>query len=125
MSKYDCTLALDYAHERDRMCATMDNECENCPFWIFNCDDITKDQINILQEWSDSHPEMPRITIEEQNFLEAFKDDLYIIARLGDRLTLSGWAHGGSLDLYNNMFPFITSDRYWTIRELLKLEVEE
>ena len=124
MNKYDCTLALDYAHERDRMCIAMNNDCEHCPFWNFNCDDITEGQINVLQRWSDAHPEAPRITIEEQNFLEAFAEENLIISRQGNYLTLSGWGYG-SVKLYNTMFPFITDERYWTISELLKLEVEE
>ena len=124
MNKYDCTRALDYAHERDRMCVAMNNDCRHCPFWNFNCDDITEGQINVLQRWSDAHPEAPRITLEEQNFLEAFKDEDLTISRQGNRLILGVMSYVCT-ELYDSMFPFITGDRYWTIGELLKLEVEE
>ena len=125
--KYDCTKTLDFIHEFYRLCGLHPSGCENdCPFCGDNChlDSFDEDKIALLQKWSDEHPEdVPKITIEEWDFLESFKDKSLLIARYGSGLRLM---HGGSwIDLRGMMFSFIHINQPWTIGELLKLEVEE
>ena len=125
--KYDCYKALDLIHEYRRLCDSHSDGCDNdCPFCeMGNCDldFFDADKIALLQKWSDEHPEKPKITIEEWDFLESFKDKSLLIARYGSGLRLM---HGGSwIDLRGMMFSFIHINQPWTIGELLKLEVEE
>lgn len=126
--KYDCTKALDLVHEYRRLCMDLHpSGCENdCPFCdMGNCglDFFDEDKIALLQKWSDEHPEKPKITKAERNFLEAFKNEGLLIARYGSGLRLM---HGGSwIDLRGMMFSFIHINQPWTIGELLMLEVEE
>ena len=63
MSKYDCNKTLDYAHEFKRMCFGKSCQRDNCPFLGKSCspDSITDEHIQILQKWSDEHPEPPKI----------------------------------------------------------------
>ena len=128
MKKYDCSKALDLIHEYRRLCLDLHSAgCENdCPFCdMGNCglDFFDEDKIALLQKWSDEHPEKPKITIGERNFLEAFKDENILIARYGSGLRLT---YGGSwTDLRGTMFSFIHINQPWTIGNLLKLEVEE
>lgn len=90
-----------------------------------NCDldFFDEDKIALLQKWSDEHPEKPKITKAERNFLEAFKNEDLIIVRYGSGLRLT---YGGLwIDLRDTMFSFIHINQPWTIGELLMLEVEE
>lgn len=68
--KYDCSKALDYAHERKRMCNSS-NGCDDCKFTEMHCilaDDITQKHIDIVQKWSDEHSEKTR----KDAYLEIF-----------------------------------------------------
>lgn len=61
--KYDCSKTLDYAHERNRMCDPVD--CGNCKLRgvresCFQAYLITQEYIDIVQKWSDEHPEKTR-----------------------------------------------------------------
>lgn len=75
--KYDCSKALDFSHEQKRMCN--DCECRPCPFHgkvlVNECLTAeTQRDIDIVQAWSDSHPEeAPKHekTLKE-DFLEKF-----------------------------------------------------
>ena len=125
--KYDCTKSLDLIHEYRRLCDSHSSGCDNdCPFdGMDNCnlDSFDEDKIALLQKWSDEHPEKPKITIEERNFLEAFKNEGLLIARYGSGLRLT---YGGSwTDLRGTMFSFIHINQSWTIGNLLMLEVKE
>lgn len=66
MSKYDCSKTMDYAHERNRMCdADKSRSCYNCPLKgvgesCFHIRFITQEHIDIIQKWSDEHPEKTR-----------------------------------------------------------------
>ena len=132
MSKYDCSRTAEFFHELNRMCKFYTNRDEcytQCPLTDMACDvpcdmeNFENREINLVQQWSDNHPEMPRITLEEQNFLEAFKDESLLIARYGSGLRL---VYGGTwINLHGTMFSFININQPWTIGELLKLEVEE
>lgn len=125
--KYDCYKTLDLIHEYRRVCDFYSGGCKNgCPFYGMNSCDLEffdEDKIALLQKWSDEHPEEPKITIEERNFLEAFKNEGLLIARYGSGLRLT---YGGSwADLRGTMFSFIHINQPWTIGNLLMLEVEE
>lgn len=60
MSKYDCSKVIDYVHEMKRMCDLYYKSCADCPLGP-NCgtDEITEKHIEVVQKWSDSHPEKP------------------------------------------------------------------
>lgn len=72
--KYDCSKTLDYAHERNRMCnAANIEDCDNCPLRgvgedCYNTRYITQEHIDIVQKWSDEHPEKTR----KEAYLEIF-----------------------------------------------------
>ena len=71
--KYNCNKTLDFIHELDRMCKSNNEECVKCVFSYY-CPDLgeiyltTQKEINILQEWSDKHPEKTR----KEAFYEIF-----------------------------------------------------
>lgn len=73
MKKYNCNNALDYAHEFKRMCNRF-SICDNCPMARakLSCKafDISEAQINIVQEWSDTHLKIT-LTAEQHEILEA------------------------------------------------------
>ena len=80
--KYDCNKTLDYNHEWSRMCETMfDGTCDNCilkdtGISCYNTRYITQERIDIVQKWSDEHPEKTR----KEVFLEMFpKADVRVI----------------------------------------------
>lgn len=123
--KYDCSKTLDYAHEYKRMCNSYigANTCRPCPMAKMNCryaESATKEHIDIVQKWSDEHPEKPKLTKEERAFIEAFfdKDKKYIEC---NTFKYGPWAFA----LRKDMFGFINDDEKWTFNELLELEVEE
>ena len=73
--KYDCSKTLDYAHERRRMCDAFDKDgdCDKCQLQgvggnCYNTRSITQEHIDIVQKWSDEHPEKTR----KEAFLELF-----------------------------------------------------
>ena len=67
MSKYDCSKCLDYEHERNRMCLCL-WDCNKCGLYKLDSPcripDMQK-KIDIVQKWSDEHPEHPEKTILE------------------------------------------------------------
>lgn len=80
--KYDCSKILDYRHEWNRMCDAIFNEgCDNCPIKeagesCYHIHFITQKHIEIIQKWSNEHPEKTR----KQAFLEIFpKADVRLI----------------------------------------------
>lgn len=80
MRKYDCSRTLDYSHEFDRMCQMYHlftgPECDGCPHRKIcsGPDDITQKHIDLLQKWSDEHPEITRKEKFEQIMKEAGLD---------------------------------------------------
>lgn len=65
MGRVDCSLTLNYVKERERMCRFMAREhplaCDDCPL-IETPDcavvsEITQECIDIVQKWSDEHPQ--------------------------------------------------------------------
>lgn len=114
---YNCEKTRDFIHEwaRYRLAASKSPGMEIVEPW-------DPDAIERIQKWSDENPERPKITIEERNFLEAFKNEGLLIARYGSGLRLT---YGGSwADLRGTMFSFIHINQPWTIGNLLMLEVD-
>lgn len=129
MKKYDCSKVLDYLHEIARIC-TVYTKCEGCPLKNINCSfvhDITQEHVNIVQKWSDEHPEPPKLTKEERVFLESFKitNGKYIYRDGNGRLWLTK-DYEEIAELWGTMFPFITHDveNWWSVNELLSLKTE-
>ena len=70
--KYDCTKTLDYAHEERRLCDSKIKEklglrthdCKDCELNNHPCSlasgEVTQTEIDIVQKWSDEHPEKTR-----------------------------------------------------------------
>ena len=59
--KYDCSKALDYTHEKNRMCVTYPSCSDGCPLELLDCrGDITQKKIDAVQKWSDDHPKKTR-----------------------------------------------------------------
>ena len=69
MSKYDCSKCLDYSHEHQRMCEVKHTEiegCGGCELYGGECfSPSSQEKIDIVQKWSDEHPEHPEKTILE------------------------------------------------------------
>ena len=134
MNKYDCSKTEDFAHEARRMCHFYVGEvrdCTECPMALVHCDidDITPDVIKAVQKWSDEHPEKPKLSKKEYEFLSSFKkiDNRYICrSAAGDCYVLipDMDCHIGVAD---DMFSFIQEGigNGWSLEELLELEVED
>ena len=68
MKKYDCSKVLDYLHELKRLFDYNSSHgdplsCNECPFdYLEECRTmaINQSMIDILQKWSDEHPEKTR-----------------------------------------------------------------
>jgi hypothetical protein len=79
--RYDCSKAIDYVHEKERMCDSITGEdgCEKCPLSKFyKCAEATEESISIVQNWSDTHPEIkgkerPVLTINDAHILVALR----------------------------------------------------
>lgn len=132
MMKYDCSKTLDYDHEVNRMCKTIPTspigKCPNCPLAnIGGCSPasgLIQKTIDIVQKWSDEHPEQPKLTREEDSFICSFKvtANKYIERKQGYLFLTMGY---NSIDLWPTMFSFIEEGEMWALDDLLKLEVEE
>lgn len=79
--RYDCSKAIDYIHEKERMCDSFTGEegCTKCPlFKFFKCTTATEEYISIVQNWSDTHPEIkskerPVLTSNDVSVLNALR----------------------------------------------------
>lgn len=126
MKKYDCNKTLDYTHEFKRMCTGKRCQRDNCPFLGMYCssDSITDEHIQILQKWSDEHPEAPKLTKKDRMFLECFRGTA---DREIDTDSCGGayyYYEGVSSALSDDMFKALEPNTRMTFEELLKLEVE-
>lgn len=124
--KYDCNKILDFVHEYGRMCESI-SDCKECPLNTLSCDElssITAEHVAIVQKWSDEHPEIPKLTLEEYDFLQAFRvtADKHIERKIGHLFLVIGYT---SMELWASMFPFIKEGETWFLGDLLKLEVKE
>ena len=60
MSKIDCSKVLNYVSEKKRLCESNTEHCLSCVLSEIGCDivdEITAEHIEILQKWSDEHPQ--------------------------------------------------------------------
>ena len=132
MKKYDCTKTLDYSHELKRMCE-VHTKCEGCPFKnLKGCafvEAITQKHMDIVQKWSDEHPE-PKLTERDYSFLDCFNPTNKYIKRQCGVLTVI-W-HDPTLTINQmeisidaTMFKFVEQGQKWSFDDLRKLEVEE
>ena len=128
--KYDCNKTTDYLHEVRRMCKAHPS-CGACPISLTNlrCGTVPTlcdvSLVDIVQKWSDEHPEQPKLTKREREFLECFKhvDDKRV--RKLNGCAYFGRHFGNDMALANGMFDFVENGTIMTGEELLKLEVEE
>ena len=126
MKKYDCNKTLDYSHELNRMCEAY--ECDGCPLgMITNCNDAMSlsKNINIVQKWSDEHPEPPKIRKRELDFIAMFKRPYEKWIERTPIGSLRFVTKNEFYDLCDAWFSFIGKGESMTFEELLKLEVEE
>ena len=60
MGRVDCSLTLNYVKERGRMCNSM-HGCDDCPLVeTLDCalvSETSQECIDIVQKWSDEHPQ--------------------------------------------------------------------
>ena len=129
MSKYDCNNIMDYGHELRRLCDSYPSCSDNgrCPLIDRYCDylgRITQEEIDILQKWSDEHPEPPKLTKKDRAFLECFMGTLDRRISKDDSCTYYQH-HGVSNLLSSDMFEALEPNTTMTFEELLELEVEE
>lgn len=131
MKKYDCTKTLDYSHETNRMCTTYAN-CKECVFKGIGCipSSITQESIDIIQRWSDEHPEAPKLTKREHDFLDCFhpmnkyiKRQYGVLSMIWNDPTITMNPMEIPIDV--TMFKFVEKGQKWSFDNLLKLEVEE
>ena len=132
MRKYDCTRTLNYVHELNRMCDVM-NSCEDCPMSAvdISCDriaEITEDSIRILQKWSNEHPEMPKLTRKEHDFLKCLHGGSFLfIRRWGNTLyaeyAVPGMGDPQRIPIDPEMFPCVEDGKAWRVDNLIELEV--
>lgn len=131
--KYDCTKTLDYMHELNRLCDDQyPKGCAKvCPL-AYGCNnkgDFKPDYVDIVQKWSDSHPEKPKLTKEEYDFLASFMYPEELSIRKGGFTMQLDTAYAvgypdATIPLRKDMFHFI-EDKVWSVTDLLKLEVKE
>ena len=124
--KYDCNKMLDCMHELKRVCDRYTFCGDGCPLYGRNCvaQSMTQTEIDILQKWSDEHPEVPKLTKEDRMFLESFEgvEGRKINKSDGDVFYYYG---GVSSMLAPDMFKALEPKTTMTFEELMELEVEE
>jgi hypothetical protein len=93
---------------------------DNCDLGFFD-----EDKIALLQKWSDEHPESPKLTKREHDFLSMIVDDGLTIKRT--RMGLGIYSKTDEVLIFLDWRYFNAVDRswIWTVEDLLKLEVEE
>lgn len=125
--KYDCNKVLDCKHELKRLCASYVTCSAGCPLKPSNCElkAIEQEDIDILQKWSDEHPEPPKLTKKDRMFLECFEGvSGRKICKDSDGCAFYNYS-GISSFLSEDMFKALEPSTTMTFEELLKLEVEE
>ena len=132
MKKYDCSKTADLIHEFCRLC-DFNKDCVSCPIYLYKVDrddichieDLGTTALNIIQKWSDEHPEKPKLKREEYIFIKMFGNDKqYHIFRTGDGTLVVNTSTVG-LEMSKWNFQFIKTGESWSFEELLKLEVED
>lgn len=60
MGKVDCSKTLNFVKERNRICKHFIHDCDGCILYDYHCslvEDVTQEDIDIVQKWSDEHPQ--------------------------------------------------------------------
>ena len=115
-------------HELNRVCDRYSSCSEGCPLLGRNCiaKTMTQTEIDLLQKWSDEHPEVPKLTKKDRMFLECFeagvKDRKITKDYKGD---VFYYYESTSSMLSPDMFKNLEPSTITTFEELLELEVEE
>lgn len=138
MKKYDCSKILDYGHEQRRLCRSREDcydpeDGSDCPLrgrYCSTLSKITQAEIDILQKWSDEHPEQ-KLSKKDRAFLACF-DGVKSSEGLGCR-TIEIDAVGRAFYYYDHVYSLLSGDMFkglnpnttMTFEELLELEVEE
>ena len=133
MKKYDCTKALDLIHEYRRLCdshpAGCDNDCPLCGMDYCNLYSFDEDKIALLQKWSDEHPEAPKLTKKEREFIEGFRDNSRMTIKRISQNSLGVCQYTpydrDIIMLDPSMFSFIPISEEWDFQKLLGLEVSD
>lgn len=126
MSKYDCEKTRDFIHEWKRYSLSRDGRKdvqENTP--VNTWDD---NAIERIQKWSDEHPEAPKLTKREHEFLATFLisiDKAVVRGKLMQDLYIHDTRYDAHYAIDPTMFSFIQEEERMTFDELLQLEVEE
>lgn len=130
MSKYDCNNIMDYGHEYCRLCDSHPscNDDDECPLRGRYCGTlgrITQEEIDILQKWSDEHPEPPKLTKKDRMFLECFATGRNRTIVKDSDVNSFYYYDGSYSKLSDDMFKALEPGTRMTFEELMKLEVEE
>lgn len=130
--KYDCHKTLDFIHEFYRLCK-LHPRCDNdCPLCGDTCNlhSFDEDKIALLQKWSDEHPEKPKLTKREHDFLNCFNPvNKYIKRQCGvlviiwkdPTITLNAM----EIPIDATMFSFVEKGQKWSFDGLRKLEASD
>lgn len=132
----DCTKTVDFMEEYTRMHKMYSSdvrECVGCPLkGEMSCDPMywkkMNDLIAIVQKWSDEHPEAPKLTRKEYDFLTSFDANALSIEKMSpDRLYVVQHSpvDVNTILIDPNSFSFINVGEIWYFTKLLNLEVEE
>ena len=122
MSKYNCEKTRDFMHEWIRYHKAPGND----KFPIITSWEPAS--IEALQKWSDEHPEAPKLTRKEHDFLTSFDGHaLNIERRSSDRLYVVQHSpvDVNTILIDPNSFPFINVGEIWYFTKLLNLDVED
>lgn len=129
MKKYNCNDIMDYGHEFRRLCDLYPSCSDNggCPLKGRYCNTlghITQEEIDILQKWSDEHPEAPILTKTDRAFLECFMGTAN--RKISRDSCYAFYEHNGASSMLSrDMFKALEPNTTMTFDELLKLEVED
>ena len=131
--KYDCYKTLDFVHEQARMCQEY-TFCSNCPAitqddnrcYVLKTDDINEDIIQIVQNWSNTHPEEIYLSKNERIFLNSFDiQDLKWWFILNKDGIISLNHNTFSCNLNHNMFDFLEEGEEVSLLTLYNLGVKD
>ena len=87
--------------------------------------DVSQERIDIVQKWSDEHPEVPKLTKKDKAFLECFAG-VPGIRRISRDNDCVYYEYGGVSNMLSfDMFKALEPNTTMTFEELLELDVED
>ena len=126
--KYDCSKTKDFIHEARRMCKSA-KWCKDCPLGSSDScsfDIMENNTPEVVQKWSDEHPEPVTLTPEDRIFVDAFlRGETKGIRRRNGRLYLVNLYGDVEFEIRKDMFRMIGDGEHELLENLAKLEVEE